>query len=119
MLTDKELRAVKQVRASARAVVDLSASLFGGASQVRGSIAMLPTHLRFSHPAIDALLHAMPPKSVSGEVRLYLSDPELAAADAALSKVEAVHRQAVMLECKHLYFACSKLLHAHNAGDEA
>jgi hypothetical protein len=114
MLSPIEIRTVKQVRAAARAVVSLSAGLYAGASQLRGSIAMLPAALQMPHPAVSAFLAAYPSNLASGESRLYLPEPELLAVDARSAEIEALHRHPVIAESKALYFAYSQLLHSHS-----
>jgi|JI8StandDraft_2_1071088.scaffolds.fasta_scaffold188310_2 hypothetical protein len=111
--TEAQLRTIKQIKAAARAVVTLSSGLVCGAQQVRGSVSMLPPELRFSHPAVDALLQALPDSTPMGESRLYVAEQRLLDSDAALMCAESAHRQAVLRECKAIYFACCEIQRNH------
>lgn len=107
--TEEHLRAIKQVKAAARAVVALSSGLLAGAQQVRGSIGMLDPSLRIPHPAIDAFLAEVPNGIPLSESRLYVAEERLLETDSSLASIEISHRKAVLLECKSIYFACSEV----------
>lgn len=109
MQSPEDLRATKQIKAAARAVVVLQVGLRAGSQQLVGSIKMLSDPKDFSHPCIEAFLAEYPHDLLSGESRLYVSDDALAAADAKAAAIETKHRQNVLFECKRIYFHCSSL----------
>lgn len=109
MEIEPTLRAIKQVKAAAKAVASLSSGLVAGCQQLRGSIGLLPPELRPPHPAIDALLEAVPTDVVLGENLLYRSDQDLVRTTQVLASIESIHRLPVLRECKAIYLHCSQL----------